>query len=512
MTPSPLPVNVVHLPPDPLAWATFIAAALAAVAALVTLYRLAQRSSLTANFPIVEQAGSDGYNIGCNVQNSGNRGVRDFRITYAFSPPCRVNPGLTSTNHIASFGANDIDGRPWATAAFIAGPMYAHDPGLWVATVHVEAPPGEYDVVWHIESEDGRIPNEGWSKRETIRLAGPPASTEEVAPQTPNANQTSLSIVDSILDSKESATMAVVPPPSVDEYVFLRGRPPVEEYVGFLVGQSIGGQNLNQRALVDEWREANDRVRQLEQVEAQFADGMQTTPVAESLALSQARVLADPMLRRGMYLPYEIAVVELDRLVVFQKYINVTYVRELQGGLPAAPDDEQLFDFCLPVTHPVPAVQGGPTGNGFVFASPSNDFRHVETVVLDPANLANYEPHGPVAHVIGVVLGYGPNYLSAVRVEGRFILSNGSHRAYALRDRGITHAPVILQQVSRRDELGLAALSVVAQAPERFLTDPRPPLLKDYFDPLLRRVLYRQKQQRQVRIVVGVEQIDVPST
>ena len=47
--------------------------------------------------------------------------------------------------------------------------------------------------------------------------------------------------------------------PQSDEHVFLIGRPPIEEYLGFLV-VSANGQNLDRRALMDEWRSANDHL------------------------------------------------------------------------------------------------------------------------------------------------------------------------------------------------------------------------------------------------------------
>src|ERR1017187_3232276 len=129
---TPFPVNVLNWPPpDPLGWATFwvalasfVAAFVAAWEAVVTLRRLGQRALLKANFPTVEHGSESLFYIGCNVYNIGNLGVRDFRITFAFSPPARVKRDFTQTNHKSAFGENDVDGRQWATAGFIAGPIY----------------------------------------------------------------------------------------------------------------------------------------------------------------------------------------------------------------------------------------------------------------------------------------------------------------------------------------------------------------------------------------------------
>jgi len=91
------------------------------------------------------------------------------------------------------------------------------------------------------------------------------------------------------------------------------------------------------------------------------------------------------------------------------------------------------------------------------------------------------------------------------------ILNNGSHRAYALRELGLKEVPCIVQTVTRRDELELVASGDFQQFPDRYLKAPRPPLLKDYFDPKLRKIVVVQRKNRLVRVQIGVEQSDVPA-
>jgi len=43
-----------------------------------------------------------------------------------------------------------------------------------------------------------------------------------------------------------------------------------------------------------------------------------------------------------------------------------------------------------------------------------------------------------------------------------------------------------------------------------YLKNPRPALLKDYFDPKLRKIVRVAPKARQVRVTFGIEQIDVP--
>jgi hypothetical protein len=70
----------------------------------------------------------------------------------------------------------------------------------------------------------------------------------------------------------------------------------------------------------------------------------------------------------------------------------------------------------------------------------------------------------------------------------------------------------VVRALVRRDELEVAGLNIVQQQSELFLTSPRPPVLKDYFDPELRMVVRVPRTNRQVRIGVQVEQLDVPAS
>ncbi len=170
-----------------------------------------------------------------------------------------------------------------------------------------------------------------------------------------------------------------------------------------------------------------------------------------------------------------------------------------------------MFRTCLPferrtVKHRVRWV----SDDTFVFMSESNDLRFLEPVVFQPEQISNYRPLGPLAGVLGLVVGYGSNYLNAIAAEGRMVLNNGSHRAYALRDLGVTHVPCVIQKVSRREELKVVGAGALLRHPDRFLQAPRPPVLKDYFDPQLRMIVPLAPTVRHVRVRFSVEQIDVP--
>jgi len=137
--------------------------------------------------------------------------------------------------------------------------------------------------------------------------------------------------------------------------------------------------------------------------------------------------------------------------------------------------------------------------------------RFLGAMPMAAENIKDYPPPGNLAGVIGLAVGFGSNFLNAIYAENRLILNNGSHRAYALRDLGITRVPCIVQHISSRDELGVLACTAVTDAPNFFLQDRRPMMLKDYFDPRLRKVLRVQRRLRQVTVKFDVDITFVPA-
>jgi hypothetical protein len=301
---------------------------------------------------------------------------------------------------------------------------------------------------------------------------------------------------------------------TVDELVYLSGRPPLGEFLGYVSTQTVGGESADIGILASEWRKANDHIRELEAREAGLADNPPTKAVPEALAQLVAQVLADPMFRRTFSIvPAEVRIVELDRLVVYQKHINLSYVQRLKRELGASPTDETVFKVCLPFHHPQPSVNYARIAqNAYVFSSPSTDLRFLEATLIQAAQVTGYSPAGPVSAIVGLVVGFGSNFLNALRIEDRLVLNNGSHRAFALRDIGVTHVPCVVQHVSRREELGVVGPAEVNDSYDLYAKAPRPPLLKDYFDPELRKLLTVPRRNRQVKVTFGVEQIDVPGT
>jgi len=295
------------------------------------------------------------------------------------------------------------------------------------------------------------------------------------------------------------------------ETILLAGRPTLRRFIRFVSRNSVASPDRG--TLIQEWQAAREHVLALESTERGLADHPEMTPLGPEYEPLLVEFLKDPLVRHGFNtVPTDVALVELDRMVVFQLHIDLAFVRSLQAKLGSAPSREEIFRTCLPYDHPSPPVEWSRLKrDGFVFLSPSNDLRFLGTMPLEPRHIAGYPPRGNVVGVVGLAVGFGGNFLNAVYAENRLILTNGSHRAFALRELGINRVPCIVQHCSDRDELDLVAGEMVRKDPEYYLKHPRPPLLKDYFDPRVRKVFPARRFYRQVRLKFEVDEAFVPA-
>jgi hypothetical protein len=297
-----------------------------------------------------------------------------------------------------------------------------------------------------------------------------------------------------------------------DPHVFLIGRPPIGELLGFIRNMAVDGQTSDLGSLTEQWRTANDHVLELERAEAGAADSPPIQPVPDDVQALREVVLADPVFRQAFrFVPTEVAIVDLDRLVVFQKFINLRFVEDLKAQLGELASIEQVFRFSLldPQQPQSRAMQNAQ--NLYTFSSPSTDLRFLEAQLLQPQQIPAFQSTGRPIAIIALAVGYGSNFLNVLSVDGRLVLNNGSHRAYALRDVGVHTAPALVQHVTRRDELELVASGDFASNPDRYLKTPRPPMLKDYFDTALRVVVPVYRKNRTVRVQFVFEQMDMPA-
>lgn len=304
---------------------------------------------------------------------------------------------------------------------------------------------------------------------------------------------------------------ASCPSAEAQREIWLLGQPSLEDFLDYVRKAVIGGKEMPQRPLVEAWRAANDVYAALEEEEAGLADEIECHPLPEGMRpLADTLSATDSFRRTFDRMPTRFGMVELDKIVVSQRRVTEQFIDRLAARLTPRADEAELFRFCQPLERTDPPVRMRRlSGQRFLFTSDSNDLRFHEAALLQADQISGHAAYGPVHAVLALVVGYGSNFLSVIRSEDRMVLHNGYHRAVALRAAGVTHAPCIIQDVTRRDELDLTAASAVSGDPAFYFRAARPPLLKDFFDPRIRTVLQTRRAERFVEVSFDVRDYTV---
>jgi hypothetical protein len=297
-----------------------------------------------------------------------------------------------------------------------------------------------------------------------------------------------------------------------DEHAYLFAHTRLPDFLAFMTGETVDGPTADPARLAADWRPAAARFCDLQKAEAGWADGAAVGPLPKTLEPLVRRVAADPVFRRSFTaVPGEVGLVELDRLVVSQKTVNLSHGARVREQLGPTPSLDDVFRVCLPFDHPTPPARiARVASESFVFASESNDLRFLDTRVLRPDQVTDFPATGPLVGVVGVAVGYGSNFLNALALDGRLVLNNGYHRAYALRVAGVMRVPCVVQRLAGPEDLEHVGRPAIRRDRDILFGLARPPTVKDYFDPTLCRTVVRSRRTRHVRVTVSVEELDVP--
>ena len=296
----------------------------------------------------------------------------------------------------------------------------------------------------------------------------------------------------------------------LNETAWLLGQPSLEDFLDFVREQTAGGRNLARAALVDEWRAANDYYYELEQSEAGIADEVEALDLDPSLKPLADKLIADDRYQRAFdAVPTRFAMIELDRLIVSQSHVDITHCQRQSARLGPNASAAQVLRFCQGMDREEAPFNVRKSGhNCYTFTSSSSDFRFHEARLFTPDQFSGDAAMRGNSSVLGLMVGYSSNFLSVIQSDSRIVLHNGHHRAYTLRALGYTHAPCIVQTVTRRDELNLIASKDVVRNPGHYFLAARPPLLKDFFDSKIRKIFHVPQITRTVELSFEVREFE----
>ncbi|MGH8032384.1 MAG: hypothetical protein ACREO8_08485 [Luteimonas sp.] len=299
--------------------------------------------------------------------------------------------------------------------------------------------------------------------------------------------------------------------PLADDHVLLLGHPPATEFFQLVRTQVPDGERLDAAVLVAEWKNANTHVRALQEREAGLANAPVTDLPAEMEQAARLG-LASPAARYSQRISKRRwGMVELDRLVVIQRRINLAWVAELEAAIGPSPVAEMLIRVATGEMMPQPVVTAVRNGDAsYLLTCGSGELRFFGTRTIDPLAIDEQTMGGQVASVIGLFVGFGVNLMCALHYRGRLVLTNGTHRAYAMRNLGIRNAPCLILEAGHEDDLELLGMRELRPQIERYARSARPPLLKDYFDPLLRKVVPIVRVRHALELKVTTTSLLIP--
>ena len=124
-----------------------------------------------------------------------------------------------------------------------------------------------------------------------------------------------------------------------EQSLYLIGRPPLKQFLKFVRNYAVDPPG--ESALTDAWQAANAVVRQLEKQEAGVADDPPLGKLGPEYEPLLIEFLKDPLVHNGFNtVPTEVAIVELDRMVVYQEHIDVTHAGRVEQRDRSAHADE----------------------------------------------------------------------------------------------------------------------------------------------------------------------------
>jgi hypothetical protein len=297
--------------------------------------------------------------------------------------------------------------------------------------------------------------------------------------------------------------------PRTRTLLYLYGAVTQIELKNFLDFNSID-TDQRKREIKAIWPTAAGRFAQLSREEAGVADTINSRSVRREDNFRVEALREDPgFISTFSNYPYSFLEVEIDKLVASQRTVHREYVLHLMAQFEH--QNRDLVQFCLmPWQDATPVTVGRTAQNAFTLSSENPGLRFLgayeqpftrETVRGDL-------PGGQPVHLIALILGYGGSTVNVYRVANRMILNNGFHRLYALRSLGITHAPVVVQEIARPE---LELPPVIAELSRDYLVkDARPALLRDFLDAALTCEVTQRGFTKAVQVGWGISESMVP--
>jgi hypothetical protein len=173
---------------------------------------------------------------------------------------------------------------------------------------------------------------------------------------------------------------------------------------------------------------------------------------------------------------YTIRIANLNQICALQPVVHLDYLDHSDHfrTLNQQAVQEDMLSLAK-VTLPIPApmelpVQSDKRKNTWLL-----QFRDPHTQVVGHFNTRVELTPGVFGMAYGLCIALPPSFVQVVLYRGRYFLKDGYHRSLALLEKGITHIPVMFQELSESQ-----SLEVDGRFPDETILGIHPPLFSDY--------------------------------
>ena len=292
-----------------------------------------------------------------------------------------------------------------------------------------------------------------------------------------------------------------------DQVLCLTGITRLADFITFVRQRTVGGTERDVGEVADTCRRAARSFEALQVSEAGVADNVQVLalpPLLKKHVKKLARLTHFQQTFASV--PVAFGMVELDKLVVYQQHIMGLTVSKMTQTLTVPVSDEALAGLCLPLTQTDAGFRLVSQGDGrFIFMSDNHDARFQGAQLIKPSDVKGLKVNGYSQALVALSVGFTTNVLNVVRYGSRMVLNNGYHRAFALRQMGVTHAPCLIQVCAHWEDVSLVGSREMVDNGPVYFNATRPPLLKDYANPDLTRTFLARRLRKEIRLSYQVE-------
>jgi hypothetical protein len=183
---------------------------------------------------------------------------------------------------------------------------------------------------------------------------------------------------------------------------------------------------------------------------------------------------------------YQFKLVEIDRLVAFQQFVDSQFSVEAANGALGNGTMLEKVRFCLPRDFSTP-LSIVPEQNGLNILSLSRNInvRGIEV---------QQQPDQPLK--VAFVVSARANWVQVAEFEGRYFLKNGYHRTWVLRHLGDEYVPAIVTKATSVEEVGAGP----GFFPPALILSDRAPMFEYFFNDALAPQLALKSTMKVIRL------------